>query len=286
MDDPVLDRFVVDLDDAAPAADLLRPDGVGRPSDAIAGFHEAFPARSGSSASILWLFDRTVADLEAFLGEQDLVYVGGGNTVSMLAVWRAHGVDRALRAAYDGGRRDGRDERGRELLVRGVARPTRSSSAAPTRWSTVSASSPDRSRRTTTASRRGVRRCSSWSASGALPAGSPATTTPPCTSSTASFGRRSRRGRARARSGSSPTDGRHARGAARRTRARLIAGPSSPGTGPRRTDREDRVAFVVDEPARRARGTAQPRRRRAGGARRAGRPRRRRARPHPGFARA
>ncbi len=35
--------------------------------------------------------------------EQDVVYVGGGNTVSLLAVWRAHGVDRALRDAYDGG---------------------------------------------------------------------------------------------------------------------------------------------------------------------------------------
>ena len=36
-------------------------------------------------------------------GEQDLVYVGGGNTLSMLAVWRAHGVDTALRAAWEGG---------------------------------------------------------------------------------------------------------------------------------------------------------------------------------------
>jgi peptidase E len=44
-----------------------------------------------------------VADIDAFIGEQDIVYVGGGNTVSMLAVWRAHGVDRALRSAYDAG---------------------------------------------------------------------------------------------------------------------------------------------------------------------------------------
>jgi peptidase E len=65
-------------------------------------FLEAFPA-DGFDASILWLFDRDVADIDAFLGAQDVVYVGGGNTVSMLAVWRAHGVDRALRAAYDAG---------------------------------------------------------------------------------------------------------------------------------------------------------------------------------------
>jgi peptidase E len=65
-------------------------------------FLGAFPA-PGFDASILRLFDRDVADIDAFLGEQDVVYVGGGNTVSMLAVWRAHGVDRALRAAYDAG---------------------------------------------------------------------------------------------------------------------------------------------------------------------------------------
>ena len=65
-------------------------------------FFDAFPA-DRFDASILWLFNREVADLEAFLGAQDIVYVGGGNTVSMLAVWRAHGVDAALRAAYAAG---------------------------------------------------------------------------------------------------------------------------------------------------------------------------------------
>ena len=32
-----------------------------------------------------------------------MVIVGGGNTANMLAIWRLHGVDRALRAAYDAG---------------------------------------------------------------------------------------------------------------------------------------------------------------------------------------
>ena len=34
---------------------------------------------------------------------QDVVYVGGGNTANMLAVWRAHGMDRLPREAYDRG---------------------------------------------------------------------------------------------------------------------------------------------------------------------------------------
>lgn len=51
----------------------------------------------------LFLFNRTVDDLPGFLCDQDLIFVGGGNTLSMLAVWRAHGVDKALRAAWEAG---------------------------------------------------------------------------------------------------------------------------------------------------------------------------------------
>lgn len=51
----------------------------------------------------LQLFNRTVDDLTGFLCDQDLIFVGGGNTLSMLAVWRAHGVDLALRAAWEAG---------------------------------------------------------------------------------------------------------------------------------------------------------------------------------------
>jgi peptidase E len=34
------------------------------------------------------------------VADQDVVMVGGGNTANMLAIWRVHGVDRALRDAY------------------------------------------------------------------------------------------------------------------------------------------------------------------------------------------
>src|SRR5947208_497197 len=38
------------------------------------------------------LFARTPRDLESFVLEQDAIYVGGGNTRSMLAVWRDWGL--------------------------------------------------------------------------------------------------------------------------------------------------------------------------------------------------
>jgi peptidase E len=42
-------------------------------------------------------------DYAAAAMDADLIYVGGGNTVAMLAVWREFGFDRVLRQAYDKG---------------------------------------------------------------------------------------------------------------------------------------------------------------------------------------
>lgn len=49
------------------------------------------------------LFARTPRDLESFVLEQDAIFVGGGNTRSMLAVWRDWGLDVHLRAAWERG---------------------------------------------------------------------------------------------------------------------------------------------------------------------------------------
>ncbi|WP_327178514.1 peptidase E [Streptomyces sp. NBC_01335] len=55
--------------------------------------------------AVLKLFQRELDDdaLRTFLLSQDVIYVGGGNTANLLAVWRAHGVDRLLREAFDRG---------------------------------------------------------------------------------------------------------------------------------------------------------------------------------------
>ena len=49
------------------------------------------------------LFARTPRDLAAFVLDQDAIFVGGGNTRSMLAVWREWGLDRHLRTAWERG---------------------------------------------------------------------------------------------------------------------------------------------------------------------------------------
>jgi peptidase E len=49
------------------------------------------------------LFARTPRDLESFVLEHDAIYVGGGNTRSLLAVWREWQLDVYLRKAYEKG---------------------------------------------------------------------------------------------------------------------------------------------------------------------------------------
>ncbi|MEU1575032.1 peptidase E [Streptomyces collinus] len=67
-------------------------------------FLSAFEPRS-CEPSVLSLFQRELDDeaLRRFLLDQDVVYVGGGNTANLLAVWRAHGVDRVLSEACNRG---------------------------------------------------------------------------------------------------------------------------------------------------------------------------------------
>ena len=68
----------------------------------VARFYRAF-VEHDCYPSDLALFNRDVGDLRRFVLEQDVIYVGGGNTASLLAVWRAHGLDAILRDALDGG---------------------------------------------------------------------------------------------------------------------------------------------------------------------------------------
>jgi peptidase E len=64
-------------------------------------FYDAFRARS-CEPTHLDLFG-TPEDPAAHVATQDVIYVGGGNTANMLAIWRVHGIDVALREAWKRG---------------------------------------------------------------------------------------------------------------------------------------------------------------------------------------
>ena len=69
----------------------------------ITAFYEAALLR-GLQMSHLRLFSMpNVEDITAHLLEQDVVWVGGGSVAGLLAMWRLHGVDEAMRTAWEAG---------------------------------------------------------------------------------------------------------------------------------------------------------------------------------------
>jgi len=65
-------------------------------------FYEAM-AGLDARATHLSLITPPTADLASFLLDQDGIFVGGGNTRSLLALWREWGIDAILRTAYERG---------------------------------------------------------------------------------------------------------------------------------------------------------------------------------------
>ncbi|MGB1285681.1 MAG: Type 1 glutamine amidotransferase-like domain-containing protein [Aggregatilineales bacterium] len=68
----------------------------------IVNFYQAFLSLN-SQPSHLSLFQPHTADIEDFILSQDVIYVGGGNTKSMLALWREWELDRILKQAMQNG---------------------------------------------------------------------------------------------------------------------------------------------------------------------------------------
>lgn len=64
--------------------------------------YEAFSA-AGCEVNQLKLFPQPSAEPEERLLNSDLIWVGGGSVANLLALWRLHGVDSAMRAAWEAG---------------------------------------------------------------------------------------------------------------------------------------------------------------------------------------
>lgn len=77
------------------------PTASGEPDHYVSSFYSAF-LKLGCRPSVLTFFKRT-PDLRSFLLNQDVVYVGGGNTKTLLAVWKDWGMEAILREAWESG---------------------------------------------------------------------------------------------------------------------------------------------------------------------------------------
>lgn len=101
-DNPLLDNFILGLTGKPRPKVCFVPTATGDNEGYVQSFYTAFPAERAET-SHLALFHRTVPELREFVLSQDVIYVGGGNTISLLAVWRAHGLDVVLREAWEAG---------------------------------------------------------------------------------------------------------------------------------------------------------------------------------------
>jgi peptidase E len=99
---PMLDRYVLSLVDADRPKVCFIPTASGDDAGYTLMFYEAYVGY-GCEPHVLNLFNREVSDIRSYLLGMDMVYVGGGNTANMLAVWRLHGVDEALEEAWYSG---------------------------------------------------------------------------------------------------------------------------------------------------------------------------------------
>jgi dipeptidase E len=100
-DDPVF-AYVAGLLSASRPKVCLLPTATSAVPISILGFLRAFPTAK-FEPTFLDLFDRDERDLRGFLLSQDAIFVGGGNTANLLAIWRVHGLDVILREAWDAG---------------------------------------------------------------------------------------------------------------------------------------------------------------------------------------
>ncbi|MDQ3823950.1 MAG: peptidase E [Actinomycetota bacterium] len=100
-EDGALADFVLALADKGRPRMCYVPTAGAENEPRIAAFFETFAART--EPSVLRLFGVPRPGIRDFLLEQDVIWVAGGNTANMLAVWRVHGVDDALREAWENG---------------------------------------------------------------------------------------------------------------------------------------------------------------------------------------
>lgn len=97
-----LDDYVLGLTSRDRPKVLYLPTPAADADALIVGFYERFTGRT--EPSHLKLFGAPdAASWRPRLLRQDAICVSGGNTANALAVWRTHGMDVALREAWEGG---------------------------------------------------------------------------------------------------------------------------------------------------------------------------------------
>ncbi len=101
-----IDREIIALSGKPRPRALFAPTASGDSAEYCRAFERAYGDAYGCETDILALVDSPppYAEIAAKIRRADIVYVGGGNTLMMMRLWRRLGVDELLREAHDAGK--------------------------------------------------------------------------------------------------------------------------------------------------------------------------------------
>lgn len=102
-ENPLLDLYILGKSEKQRPKVCFVPTASGDADNYITRFYKAFDSHE-CIPSHLSLFSPPTRDLEAFVMDKDIIYVGGGNTKNLLALWKEWGLDTILRQAYQQGK--------------------------------------------------------------------------------------------------------------------------------------------------------------------------------------
>jgi dipeptidase E len=101
-DNLLLDRYVLKQTGKANPRVCFVPTASGDSAEYVARFYRAFETLD-CEPSHLSVFNGPVGDWRDYVLSKDVIYVGGGNTRNLLALWRDWALDRIMREAWEQG---------------------------------------------------------------------------------------------------------------------------------------------------------------------------------------
>ena len=97
----IIEKYIIDQSNSSTPNVLFIPTASAEDKSYIVNFYSCFSDLNCSPSHINF-FQRTPR-LEGIINKADVIYVGGGNTKSMLAVWKEWKLDQLLMKAYNRG---------------------------------------------------------------------------------------------------------------------------------------------------------------------------------------
>lgn len=101
-DNPRLDRYIINQSEQLKPKICFLPTASGDAEGYIKRFYNCFE-KEDCNPTHLSLLKPEVANIEEFLLSQDIIYVGGGNTRNLIALWKEWGLDHILKKAWKNG---------------------------------------------------------------------------------------------------------------------------------------------------------------------------------------